>query len=187
MNVNNIARNNGEEFEHYVERQFKLQYNRELTNHIAFNDTLYDIKNKLCELNERLNKMTTLAEELGVEETTLAEVVPRLATEITSLQTSLTEKEASITQANSELAADSTKLAENNAELAAIRSVKESLGPVVEKAKSLVPAPAVTPPAETPPSETPEQPPVNPTPPVEQEHPAEPAPEVTPTPETPAA
>lgn len=165
----------GEEFEYYVEQSFIRLGNILIKNHIN--------------INERLDKMTTLAEELGVEEHTLSEVIPALATELTDLQTKLTEKEGALATAATELAQDSAELTANRAELAAIQQVKENLAPLVEKAKNLVPAPVVTPPAETPPSETPptEQPPAE-TPPVEGEQPApetpaEPAPEVPPTPE----
>src|ERR1019366_399736 len=146
-------RNDGEEFEYYVERQF-VELQNKLHKH--FNN-----------INQRLDKMATLAEQLGVEETTLAEVVPELATEITTLQTTLTEKEATLTTDATTLAADSAELAANQAELAAIKVVQEQLAPVVGKAKGLVPAPVVPPPVE-PPVEVPVvETPVT-TPPVEQ-------------------
>src|ERR1700722_3010461 len=108
MNKANIARNPGEEFQYYVERQFKLLYNREIQNDINLNNVLYNMSH---EINERLDKMTTLAEELGVEETTLSEVIPALATELTTLQTTLTEKEATLNTDAQSLATDSTELA----------------------------------------------------------------------------
>lgn len=155
MIESNIARNSGEEFQYYVERQFKLLYNREIQNNIEFSHQLGTLNNNLHGTNERLDKMTTLAEELGVEETTLSEVIPALATELTTLQTTLAEKEAALNTAANTLAADSAELTANRAELAAIQAVQAQLAPLVEKAKTLVPAPVTTPPVETPPIETP--------------------------------
>lgn len=152
-----LTRRPGEEFDFYVERQF-----------IRLNESEYfewnNLKLKLQRIEERLDKMTTLAEELGIEETTLSEVIPQLATELTDLQTKLTEKEATLNTQATTLAADSAELATNKAELAAIQVVKEGLTPIVEKAKGLVPAPVGTPaeqPVETQP-EVPVTPPTEP-------------------------
>lgn len=121
----------GEQFKHYVERQF-----------IA--------------LHERLTNMTTLAEQLGVEEAVLATVIPALATEIDRLQQSIADekvaKEAAVAEAKAAVeaaAADEVALAAANealaaaeAELAAIQSVADKLAPVVAQAEALAPAPA---------------------------------------------
>src|ERR1039457_1255178 len=155
--MTHTSRHTGEEFEYYVERQFinLFDYIDQIDNAIG---------TQFFNINQRLDKMATLAEELGVDETTLATVIPELATEITSIQTGRTEKEAALTADAATLAADSAELAANAAELAALQAVQTSLAPLVEKAKALVSAPVVTPPAETPPVVTP---PVEVVPPVE--------------------
>jgi hypothetical protein len=156
-----VYRHPGEEFQFYVERQFNLLFQRELSSFNLETKSFLNIQNRLEKLEEilieRFTKMATLAEQLGVEETTLAEVVPQLATEITSLQTSLATKETELNNNIAKVGADTAELTAKNSELAAIQKVQESLAPIVEKAKGLVPAPAApaTPPAETPPSEAP--------------------------------
>jgi DNA repair ATPase RecN len=174
MAEHEYRRNNGEEFEFYVERI--LRYFGQILDSIHFRS-----EEQFRKINERLDKMATLAEELGVEETTLAEVVPQLATEITTLQTSLTEREATIKTDQETRAQSEASSAKANAELAAIQKVQEQLAPVVEKAKSLVPvAPTPTPTPEG--GTTPPAPVQEPTPPAE--NPASESPPA-PTPETP--
>lgn len=181
--VNPFRRKEGEEFEYYVERQFLLQH-QELN---SVYKAIYDLINfSSQQINERLTKMATLAEQLGVEETILAEVVPKLANVITTLQSTLSTKETELKTDISNLAADSTELATKNAELATIQKVQESLAPVVEEAQKIVTP--TTPPVETPVTETPATPPVE-TPPAEQPAtpPAETAPVETPVEGTPPA
>ena len=144
-------RGTGEEFEHYVERQFYHLFN--------------SIHNLEYISKETKEQMGTLAETLGVDETILAEVIPALATEINGLQASLAEKAAALIEKVAALtAAESTEttdveaLAAAKAELRLIQGVAESLAPVVAKAKEIAPAAPVV---EVPPV------PVTPVPPVE--------------------
>lgn len=116
-------------FESYVERQFVL-------------------------LNERLDRMTTLAEQLGVDEEILATAIPALIGEVNTLTQSVADekaaKEAALAEAQAAeaaAAADSAerdeakaKVAALEAELAAIQTVADKLGPVAEAAKEAAPA-----------------------------------------------
>lgn len=161
-----IDRQPGEEFEYYVDRILSTLYD-----YISFNSRL--IFKELNKINERLTKMATLAEQLGVEETTLAEVVPQLANVITTLESTLSSKETEIKTDLETVDHTELEVAEKNAELAAIQKVQESLAPVVAKAKELVPVAPTTP-------ETPVTPPA-------EEQPATPPAEETPVAETPPA
>ena len=168
-------RNLGEEFEHYVERIF------------------YHIFNKLNNLDyrtkETIEKMTTLAETLGVDETVLAEVIPALATEINTLETAVATEKAeleakvtALTAAEGTETADKEALVKAEAELVAIGKVAASLEPVVAKAKEIAPATPAPTPAPVEPAPVAPAPPAEaaPVPPAEEAAPA-PVPPTEPT------
>lgn len=131
MDTNPGARRDGEEFEFYVERA-------------------------LVSIQERLDNMAVDIAGLEVEETTLATVVPELAsligtlnTHVSSEEERLKAKETELTAKEAEVAGDATALAAVRAELAtaqgelaAVKAVQEKLAPVVSEAEKLVPAPA---------------------------------------------
>lgn len=148
--MNNIVRQPGEEFEYYIGRIIPMLYD-----YLFFTNDL--TAKELTKINERLTKMATLAEQLGVEETTLAEIIPQLATEISTLQSALTTKETELKADLSTIGADAETIKKDVVELAAIQKVQEQLAPVIEKAKEIALKPT-----EAPVTETPSTPPVEP-------------------------
>jgi chromosome segregation ATPase len=114
-----VGRSKGEEFEYYVDRMF-------------------------TEIIRRLQEMSELTEKLGVDESTLSEVIPELANTITGLQNSLSAKELVLKEKETTLATDSIELAKVQGELSQVQEIVGKLDPIVEKAKNLVVTPTTT-------------------------------------------